>query len=140
MTLPWIITASIEAFESVPQKFRESSLALGATHWQTTKKIIFPAAIPGSITGSIIGIARALGETAPIIIVGATFYISGLPSSVFDKFMALPYHSFILATQHSHSKAVSYAMGTALILILLTFLLSLGGILVRYHYRSKRNW
>jgi len=140
MTLPWIITASVEALESVPQKFRESSLALGASHWQTISKIILPAAIPGSITGGVIAIARALGETAPIIFVGATFYLSNLPSSLFDKFMALPYHTFILATQHSSPLATSYAAGTALVLILLTFLLSLGAIILRYYYRKKKDW
>ncbi len=140
MTIPWIITASVEAFESVPQKFRESSLALGATHWQTTRKIVFPAAIHGSITGGIIGIARAMGETAPLILVGATFYLSHLPSSPLDKFMALPYHVFILATQHSSPYANTYAAATALVLIMLTFLLSFGAIFLRLHYRRKKDW
>jgi phosphate transport system permease protein len=140
MTIPWIITASVEAFESVPQKFRESSLALGATHWQTTRKIVLPAAITGSITGGIIGIARALGETAPLIMVGATFYLSNLPSSPLDKFMALPYHTFILATQHSSPYANTYAAATALVLIMLTFLLSFGAIFLRFHYRRKKDW
>ncbi|MEK7669162.1 MAG: phosphate ABC transporter permease PstA [Patescibacteria group bacterium] len=140
MTIPWIITASVESFESVPQKFRESSLALGATHWQTTRKIVLPAAITGSITGGIIGIARALGETAPLIMVGATFYLSNLPSSPLDKFMALPYHTFILATQHSSPYANTYAAATALVLITLTFLLSSGAIFLRFHYRRKKDW
>lgn len=140
MTIPWIITASVEALESVPQKFRESSLALGATHWQTTWKIVLPNAIAGSITGGIIGIARALGETAPLIMVGATFYLSRLPSSPLDKFMALPYHTFILATQHSSPDANTYAAATALVLIMLTFLLSLGAIFLRFHYRRKKDW
>ena len=140
MTLPWIITASVEALEAVPQKFRETSLALGATEWQTIRKIVFPAAFPGTVTGGVIGIARALGETAPIIMVGATFYISSLPTSPFDKFMALPYHTFILATQHSSPYAPSYAAGTALVLIFLTFLLSLGAIVARYYYRIKKDW
>ena len=140
MTLPWIITTSVEALKAVTQKFREASLALGATEGQTIRKIVFPAAFPGSITGGVIGIARALGETAPIIMVGATFYISSLPTSPFDKFMALPYHTFILATQHSSPFAPSYAAGTALVLILLTFLLSLGAIITRYYYRLKKDW
>jgi phosphate transport system permease protein len=140
MTLPWIITASVEAFESVPQQFRESSLALGATKWQTIYKIVFPTALPNCITGGIIGNARALGETAPIIIVGATFYMSGLPNSPVDKFMALSYHTFILATQHSSPYAATYAAGTALILILLTFCLSISAIFLRYYYRKKREW
>ncbi len=140
MTLPWIITASVEALEVVPQKFREASLALGATHWQTIRKIVFPAAFPGTMTGGVIGVARALGETAPIIMVGATFYISRMPTSPLDRFMALPYHTFILATQHSSPYAPSYAAATALVLILLTFLLSLGAIIVRYYYRIKKDW
>lgn len=140
MTLPWIITTSVEAFEAVPQRFRDSSLALGATHWQTITKIVLPAAIPGCITGGIIGIARALGETAPIIIVGATFYMTTFPSSPLDKFMALPYHTFILSTQHSSPFAASYAAGTALVLILLTFMLNLSAIILRYHYQKKKDW
>jgi len=113
---------------------------LGADQWQTITKIVFPIAIPASITGGILGVARAMGETAPIIIVGATFYLSSLPSSLFDKFMALPYHIFILATQHSSPFATSYAAGSALVLIALTFLLSLGSIIIRYHLRSKKDW
>lgn len=140
MTLPWIITASVEALESVPQKFRDSSLALGATQWQTIRKIVLPAAIPGCITGGVIGVARALGETAPIILVGATFYITRLPSSLFDKYMALPYHTFILATQHASPDAAAYAAGTAFVLMALTFLLSLGAIFLRSSFRRKKVW
>lgn len=140
MALPWVITASIEALESVPQGFRQSSLALGASKWQTISQIVLPAALPGCITGGIISLARALGETAPIIMVGATFYISGLPESLLDKFMALSYHTFILSTQHSSPYAISYASATALILILITFILSLGAILVRMYYRSRKDW
>lgn len=140
MTLPWIITASVEALQTVPQKFRDSSLALGATPWQTIWHVVLPAAVPGSITGGIIGIARALGETAPIIMVGATFFIAGIPLSPFDRFMALPYHTFILATQHSSPHASQYAAGTAIILIALTFLLSLAAILTRSHFRRQKDW
>ena len=140
MTLPWIITASVEALETVPQKFRDSSLALGATQWQTVSRVVLPAAVPGCITGGIIGIARALGETAPIILVGATFYITHLPDSLFDKYMALPYHIFILATQHSSPHAKAYAAGTAFVLMILTFLLSLGGIILRSHFRRRKVW
>lgn len=140
MTLPWIITASVEALETVPQKFRESSLALGATPGQTIWHVVLPAAIPGSITGGVIGIARALGETAPLIMVGATFYMSGMPHSIFDQFMALPYHTFILATQHSSPHAVAYASGTAVVLMFLTFFLSLGAIIVRSRFHRKKDW
>lgn len=140
MTLPWIITASVEAFESVPRTFRESSLALGASPSQTILRVILPAALPGSITGGVIGVARALGETAPLIMVGATFYLSTLPRSPFDPFMALPYHTFILATQHSSPQALSYAAGSALVLIALTFLLTFGAMLLRYRFRMRKDW
>lgn len=138
MTLPWIITTSSEALQGVSQRLRESSLALGATQWQTIKHVVLPGALPGSLTGGIISISRAMGETAPIILVGATFYLTTLPSSVFDKFMALPYHIFILATQHSDPNAGAYASGAALILILLVFFLSLISIFARIYYRGKR--
>ena len=140
MTLPWIIISSIEALESVPQKFRDSSLALGATRWQTIYRVVLPAALSGCITGGIIGIARALGETAPIILVGATFYLTRLPQSPFDKYMALPYHTFILATQHASPHAPAYAAGTAFVLIVLTFLLSLGAIIFRSFLRRRKVW
>lgn len=140
MTLPWVITASVESLKAVPHRFRESSMALGATQWETIRSIVLPSALPGSITGGIIGLARALGETAPIIIVGATFYLAVLPTSPLDKFMALPYHTFILATQHSSPQASAYAGATALVLIALTFLLSSGAIIIRYAYRRKKDW
>lgn len=140
MVLPWIIIASVESLQSVPRRFRESSFALGATRLETIQKITLPAALPGIITGAVIGLARALGETAPIIIVGATFYMSGLPRSVFDKFMALPYHTFILATQHSSPFAPAYAAATALVLIVLTFFLSAGAMMIRSVYRRKKDW
>ncbi len=138
MTLPWIITASEESLKAVPFDFREASLAMGATKWQTIKKIVIPQALPGMITGSILGLSRALGETAPIIVVGATFYCRGLPDSPFDKFMALPYHLFILATQHVHIQARQYALGTAVVLIAVIFIMSITAILIRYHYRKKK--
>lgn len=140
MTLPWVITASVEALSAVPPRFRHSSLALGATRWQTIWRVVLPSAIPGCITGGIVGLARALGETAPIIMVGATFYLSGFPISPFQKFMALPYHVFILATQHSHPRAQEYAAATALVLILMTFCLTFGAIIVRYRLRLKKDW
>lgn len=140
MTLPWVITAAVEALETVPLRFRESSLALGSTHLQTTWRVVLPAALPGSITGGVIGLARALGETAPLILVGATFYLSHLPRSLLDPFMALPYHTFILATQHSSPFATQYAAGTALVLFGLTVLLSAGAILLRFHFRQKKDW
>ena len=140
MTLPWIITSSEESIKSVPNSFREASMALGATKWQTIKKVVVPSSLSGMLTGSILGISRALGETAPIIMVGATFYISYLPTSPTDKFMALPYHLFILATQHSSQHAKEFALGTALVLISLTFIMNLGIFIIRYKLRKKKEW
>jgi len=140
MTLPWIITASEEALKSVPLSFREGSYALGATKWQTVRKNVLPHSFSGMLTGSILGISRAMGETAPIIMVGATFFMGYLPSSPFDKFMALPYHLFILATQHSSPYAREYALGTSLVLIALIFMLNSGFFILRYKLRKKKEW
>lgn len=138
MTLPWVITASEESLKAVPFNYREGAYALGSTRWQMIKKIVLPQALPGMITGSILGLSRALGETAPIIIVGATFYMRNLPDSIFDKFLALPYHLFILSTQHAHPQAREYALGTAATLIGIIFILSISAFLIRYYYRSKK--
>lgn len=138
MVLPWVITASEEALKAVPSSFREGGLALGATKWQTIRQLVLPSAIPGMATGSILGLARAAGETAPIILTGAAYFLPVLPSSVMDSFMALPYHLYILATQHAQSAVVRpIAYGTALVLILLVVLLNLTAILLRNYYRSK---
>lgn len=137
MTLPWVITSTIEALEALPRSWREASLALGATRWQTMAFVIIPASIPSSLTGGIVANARAIGETAPIIVVGATFYLSKLPTAVTDKFMALPYHIFILATQHSSQYATSYAAASALVLIMISFGLSFIGMIIRYYLRKN---
>ena len=140
MTLPWIITTSEESLKSVPNSFREGSYALGATKWQTISYSVLPSSLSGMLTGSILGVSRALGETAPIIMVGATFYISYLSYSPLDKFMALPYHLFVLATQHSSEYAKQYALGTAFVLIILLFSLNMGIFFLRYKLRQKKEW
>ncbi len=140
MTLPWIITASEEALKAVPYSFREGSYALGATKWETIRKVVLPNSFSGMLTGSILGISRAIGETAPIIMVGATFYISYLPTSPLDKFMALPYHLYILATQHSSPYAREYALGTSLVLIALVFIINSGVFVIRYNLRKGKEW
>ncbi len=140
MTLPWIITASEESLKAVPNSFREGSYALGATKWQTIKTNVLPHSFSGIMTGAILGLSRAMGETAPIIMVGATFFIAHLPNSPFDKFMAMPYHLYILATQHSSPYAREYAMGTALVLVALIFMLNLGVFALRYNLRKKKAW
>jgi phosphate transport system permease protein len=140
MTIPWVITASEESLKTVPQSFRDGAYALGASRWQAVRTNVLPYAGSGMITGSIIGLARAMGETAPIIVVGATFYMRGLPNSPFDKFMALPYHLFILTTQHVHPQAQAYAAGTALVLVMLIFSMTFIAMFVRYRYRKRKDW
>lgn len=141
MTLPWVISASEEALKAVPGSFREGGMALGATKWQTIRHLVLPSAIPGMATGSILGLARAAGETAPIILTGAAYFMPHLPQSIFDRFMAMPYHLFILSTQHSRILEVRpLAYGTALVLIGLVLTLNMAAIIWRYRIRKSRNW
>lgn len=141
LILPTIIVSSEEALRAVPQGLREASLALGATKWQTIRTNVLPYAIPGMLTGSILGIGRAAGETAPILLTAATFYQRGLPKSAFSKVMALPYHLFILATQHPEiSKVRPLQYGTALVLLILVLGVNLGAIVLRSHFRKKHQW
>jgi phosphate transport system permease protein len=138
LTLPWTITASEEALKTVPKSFRDGALALGATKWQAIRTNVLPYAIPGMLTGAILGLARAAGETAPILFTGAAFFIPFLPRSLFDQFMALPYHLYILATQHHDIAQVRpIAYGTALVLIALILILNGLAVAIRYHYRKK---
>jgi phosphate transport system permease protein len=141
MILPTIIVASEEALRSVPKGFREGSLALGATKWQTIHKNVLPYSIGGMLTGSILGIGRAAGETAPILLTVAAFYLPRLPKSIFDQVMALPYHLYILVTQHPEADKVRpMAYGTALVLIVLVLGVNLAAILSRIHIRRKYRW
>ncbi|MBD3217165.1 MAG: phosphate ABC transporter permease PstA [candidate division Zixibacteria bacterium] len=141
MILPTIIVASEEALQAVPQSLREGSLALGATKWETIYKNVLPYAVPGMLTGSILGIGRAAGETAPILLTVAAFYLPKLPSSVFDQVMALPYHLFVLATQHPDAEMVRpMQYGTALVLLILVLAVNLIAIMIRSHYRKKTKW
>ncbi len=138
LTLPWTITASEEALKTVPKSFRDGALALGATKWQAIRTNVLPYAVPGMLTGTILGLARAAGETAPILFTGAAFFLPYLPKSFFDQFMALPYHLYILATQHQDIARVRpIAYGTALILIALILCLNGLTITIRYRYRKK---
>ncbi len=138
MTLPVIIGASEEALKTVPDTYREASLAMGATRWQTIRKIVLPMAFPGIITGSILGISRAAGETAPIMYTGAVFFTPDLPGSILDEVMALPYHIYVLATAGTHIEATRHLQyGTALVLILLVFGMNLAAIIMRSKMRKK---
>jgi phosphate transport system permease protein len=139
MSLPVIITASREALGAVPQSFREASLALGATKWQTIRRAVLPNALPGIITGTILALSRAAGETAPILFTVAAFYLPRLPKSIFDQCMALPYHLYVIATQVPNVKpAIQY--GTALVLILLVLSMNMVAVLIRAHFRKKKLW
>jgi phosphate transport system permease protein len=137
LTLPWTITASEEALKTVPQSFREGALALGASKWQTIRTNVLPYSFSGIITGAVLGLARAAGETAPIMFTGAAFYLPSLPHSLKDQFMALPYHLYVMATQH-HSiiKVRPLAYGTALVLLMLIFVINLGAYITRYRLRK----
>ena len=137
MTLPWTITASEEALKNVPNSYREGALALGATKWQSIKTNVLPYAVPGMLTGTILGLSRAAGETAPILFTGAAFYLPFLPKSLFSQFMALPYHLYVMSTQHhAISKVRPIAYGTALVLITLVFAMNLGAVIVRFRLRK----
>jgi phosphate transport system permease protein len=141
MILPTIIVASEEALKSVPQYMREGSLALGATKWETIYKNVLPYAMPGMLTGSILGIGRAAGETAPILLTAAAFFVPELPTSVYDQVMALPYHLYILATQHPDAqKIMPMQYGTALVLLFLVVGLNLVAIILRIRVRRKYKW
>ena len=138
MTLPVIIGASEEALKAVPNTYREASLAMGATKWQTTRKVVLPVALPGILTGSILGLSRAAGETAPIMYTGAVFFTPQLPGSILDEVMALPYHIYVLATAGTHIEATRHLQyGTALVLIVLIFGINLTAIILRSKMRKK---
>ena len=133
------ITASEEALKSIPMSFREGSLALGATKWQSIRTNVLPYAVPGMLTGTILGLSRAAGETAPILFTGVAFYLPYLPKSIFDQFMALPYHLYIMATQHHAIADVRpLAYGTAMVLVALVFIMNLGAMVLRYRLRKHR--
>ena len=141
LILPTIIGASEEALKSVPQTFREASLALGVSKWQTIYRIVLPNALPGILTGSILGIGRAAGETAPIMFTAAAFYTVRLPSSIFDEVMALPFHIYVLATAGTHIEATRpIQYGTVLVLVGLVLGVDLIAIIIRSTIRKRKRW
>lgn len=139
MTLPVMISAAEEAILSVPQQFRTVSLSLGATRWQTIRHQVLPHALPGIITGIILGLGRAAGETAPILFTVAAFYLPELPKSIFDQTMALPYHLFVISTQVP-GMPLSVQYGTALVLLFLVLSLTMVATIVRTTMRRRREW
>ena len=139
MILPVIITSSREALDSVPRSFREVSLSLGATKLQTIKHAVLPHALPGILTGTILGIGRAAGETAPILFTVAAFYLPRVPHSILDQVMALPYHLYVLSTQVPNVDS-KLRYGTALVLLAIVLLMNLIAVMIRSHFRSKKKW
>lgn len=139
MSLPVIITATKEALEAVPMAYREISLSLGATRWQTVRHCVLPYAIPGILTGTVLSLSRAAGETAPILFTVAAFYLPRLPHSVFDQVMALPYHLYVISTQIPNMPE-KLSFGTGLVLIGLVCLMNVVSIILRAHYRKKIQW
>lgn len=139
MILPIIITSSREALESVPYSFREVSYSLGASKWQTIRYIVLPNAIPGILTGTILGLGRAAGETAPILFTVAAFYLPQLPRSIFDQVMALPYHLYVISTQVPNvDEKIRY--GTALVLLAMVLSMNLVAVIIRFQFRKKKKW
>jgi phosphate transport system permease protein len=139
LTLPVVISTAEEAILAVPQEFRVTSLSLGATRWQTIRHQVLPHALPGILTGMILGLSRAAGETAPILFTVAAVYLPSLPTSIFDQTMALPYHLYVIATQvPGMPSAVQYA--TALTLLLVVLSLIIFASIIRSVMRRRRAW
>ena len=141
LVLPIVIAATREALVSIPTSFREGSLALGATKWQTTRHNVLPAALPGILTGVILAVARTAGEAAPIILTAAFFYSPTIPTSLLQGTMTLSTHIYYMATQHPNISLVQPIIyGTALVLLGIVLSLNFVAILVRTRYRRRRNW
>lgn len=139
MTLPVIISTAEEALRSVPQSFRTVSISLGATRWQTIQRIVLKEALPGILTGVILGLERAAGETAPILFTGAAFFLPQLPQSPFDATMALPYHLFVISTQVPEMP-IQIQYGTALVLLVFVLTMNVIATIIRSRARAKRQW
>ncbi|MFA5176521.1 MAG: phosphate ABC transporter permease PstA [Candidatus Omnitrophota bacterium] len=138
LALPLIISSAQEALMAVPQSIREASLSLGATKWETIKRIVLPAALPGILTGIILSIGRVAGETAPILFTCAAFYMRGFPRSVFSEVMALPYHIYALMTEGVHpeqQRAIAY--GCSLVLLFIVLFITAIAIFIRQRQRQQ---
>lgn len=139
MTLPVIISTTEEALRSVPNSFRVVSISLGATRWQTIWRIVLPQSLPGILTGVILGLERAAGETAPILFTGVAFFLPRLPHSAFDATMALPYHIFVISTQVP-GMPVEIQYGTVLVLLVFVLGMNLIATVIRQRARARRQW
>jgi phosphate transport system permease protein len=139
MTLPIIISTAEEALRAVPQSFRVVSISLGGTRWQTIRRIVLPQALPGILTGVVLGLERAAGETAPILFTVAAFFLPSLPRSPMDATMALPYHLFVISTQVP-GMPIQIQYGTALVLVIFVLVMNLIAATIRSRARAKRQW
>ncbi len=139
MTLPVIISTTEEALRAVPNSFRVVSISLGGTRWQTIRRVVLPQALPGILTGVVLGLERAAGETAPILFTVAAFYLPRLPSSMFDATMALPYHLFVISTQVP-GMPIRIQYGTAVVLLTFVLLMNITATVIRSWARARRQW
>jgi phosphate transport system permease protein len=139
MTLPVVISTAEEALRAVPTEYRTVSASLGGTRWQGVRHIVLPQALPGIITGVILGLLRAAGETAPILFTVAAFYLPRLPRSPFDQTMALPYHLYVISTQVP-GMPLEIQYGTALVLLALTLAMNAVATMIRSVFRRRREW
>ncbi len=139
MTLPVIISTTEEALRAVPQAFRTVSISVGATKWQTIRRIVLPQALPGILTGVILGLERAAGETAPILFTVAAFFLPRLPNSPLDATMALPYHLYVISTQVP-GMPIKIQYGTALVLLAFVLSMNIIATSIRSRARARRQW
>jgi phosphate transport system permease protein len=136
LTLPVVIVSVEEAIRTVPRELREASLALGATRWQTVKRVVIPGSLSGILTGTILAVSRGAGEVAPILFTGAAYYLANLPGSLSDQFMNLGYHIYILSTQSANvDQTLPIQYATTMVLLLLTFILNLTAVVIRSRFR-----
>lgn len=138
LALPVVIRTTEEALKAVDSTFRQASLGLGATKWQTTRKVVLPIAFPNIITGLILSIGRVSGETAPILFTVAAYFLPKLPTGVFDQVMALPYHLYVISTSGTNiEKSREMAYGTALVLIIIVLLSNILASRLRKYFGKK---
>jgi phosphate transport system permease protein len=139
MTLPVVIVATRESLQAVPMAFREACWNMGATRWQTIRRVVLPNAISGILTGVILEVSRTTGETAPIMFTGAVFFTPFLPQSIFDQTMALSLHLFVVATQVP-GVPEDLPFGVALVLIGMVLLMNSISIGFRVYLRARKKW
>jgi len=140
LTLPVVIVSVEEALKTVPKELRSASLALGATKWQTIRKVVIPGSLSGILTGTILAVSRGAGEVAPILFTGAAYYVATLPGALSDQFMVLGYHIYVMSTQSANvDQTLPLQFGTTLVLLMLTIILNLLAMVIRYQVRKKKS-